>query len=87
MASSVPPGSSSSAILASVEAVVALIRPSIQLDGGDVQVISVERGVVRLRFLGACIGCPSRLHTLRGGILKALQERVPGIVDIEEVST
>ncbi|MDA0803089.1 MAG: NifU family protein [Planctomycetota bacterium] len=69
-----------------VEAVMTLLRPSIQADGGDVEVVSVEDGIVRVRFSGACIACPSKGNTMRHGLLKAIQERVPGIVDVLEAA-
>ncbi len=71
---------------AKVEAVVAMLRPSIQADGGDVEVVSVSDGVVRIRFSGACIACPSKGNTMRHGLLKAIQERVPGILDVTEAA-
>ena len=63
-----------------VEAVVELIRPAVQADGGDVRVLDVtEDGVVRLKFSGACVGCPSMPVTLQHGIERNVREKVPEV--------
>jgi Fe-S cluster biogenesis protein NfuA len=62
------------------------IRPSIQADGGDIELVEVDtKGVVSIRFLGACIGCPSLHVTLQGGIEATLKERIKGITLIRAV--
>ena len=62
------------------------IRPSIQADGGDIELVNVNnKGVVSIRFLGACIGCPSLDITLQGGIEATLKERIEGITLVEAV--
>ena len=59
---------------------MALIRPAVQADGGDVRVVEVSAdGVVRLRFSGACVGCPSMPVTLQHGIERNVREKVPEI--------
>ena len=66
-----------------VLSVLEQIRPSIQEDGGDIELVSIdEEGTVRIRFLGACIGCPSSKITLRDGIARNLRESVPEVVDV-----
>ncbi|RPG19676.1 MAG: NifU family protein [Phycisphaera sp. TMED9] len=66
-----------------VERVLGLIRPAVQEDGGDFELVEIsEDGVVRIRFLGACIGCPSSEMTLRDGIARNLRERVPEVTDV-----
>ncbi len=71
---------SQSLLHARVLEVLELIRPSIQLDGGDIELVSVdEHGVVSIRFLGACIGCPSSDMTLQHGIEKRLMERIEDV--------
>ena len=63
------------------------IRPAIQDDGGDIELIGVdEDGVVSIRFLGACIGCPSSEITLRDGIARNLRERIPAVTDVRSIS-
>ena len=69
-----------------VAEVIQLIRPSIQADGGDIELISVDKnGVVSIKFLGACIGCPSLDMTLQGGIEATLKERIKGITHVKAV--
>ncbi|MCH2161977.1 MAG: NifU family protein [Phycisphaerales bacterium] len=66
-----------------VKAVLELIRPAVQDDGGDIEFIAVtEEGQVQIRFLGACIGCPSSQITLRDGIARNLRENVPEVSDV-----
>ena len=59
------------------------IRPYITEHGGDVQVLGVERGVVRVRLDGACSGCTSAAQTLRYGVEEALRDNLPGFVAME----
>ena len=68
-----------------VEAVLAKIRPNLQADGGDVELVDVKSGVVRLRLKGACGGCPMAAITLKEGIERALKEEVPGIKQVVSV--
>ncbi len=72
-------------VLAEVCEIVDLLRPDIQADGGDVKVVGVRDGVVEVRLLGACVGCPSSGMTLQHGILAALKARIPSITDIRAV--
>lgn len=72
--------SSQPADLASrVRGVLDLIRPAVQADGGDVELVGVVDGEVRIRFHGACIGCPSSNLTLQMGIERNLRDRVPEV--------
>jgi Fe-S cluster biogenesis protein NfuA len=69
-----------------VDDVIQLMRPSIQADGGDIELVKVDaKGIVSIRFLGACIGCPSLDMTLQGGIEATLKERVEGITLVQAV--
>ena len=69
-----------------VEAALDEIRPAIQLDGGDVELVEVTNdGIVRLAMVGACGGCPMAMLTLRAGIERLLFDRVPGIASVEAV--
>lgn len=70
-----------------VEAVIERIRPAVQLDGGDVELVEVtEDGVVRIRLHGACVGCPSSSMTLHMGIERNVREKVPGVSGVEQVT-
>jgi Fe-S cluster biogenesis protein NfuA len=68
-----------------VKTVLAKIRPSLQADGGDVEFVGIDRGVVRVRLKGACVGCPMSQMTLKNGIEKLLKREVPGVVSVEGV--
>lgn len=67
-----------------VRDVLELMRPMIQEDDGDIEFVEVtDEGVVRIRFLGACIGCPSSSHTLHQGIERLLKERIQEVTGVE----
>ena len=59
-----------------------LIRPAIQMDGGDIALGSIEEGTVTVHLFGACDGCPMSPVTLRQGVEKILREHVPGITKV-----
>ena len=65
-----------------VEVVLAQIRPALQSDGGDVELVDVNEGVVRLKLKGACAGCPMATMTLRHGIEQVLKEKVPEVKEV-----
>jgi len=74
------------AVLAQVARVIDLIRPAIQADGGDVELIDVdEEGIVRIRLHGACVGCPSSTMTLKRGIERNLREHVPAVAGVQAI--
>ena len=68
-----------------VEKVLEWIRPALQADGGDVELVDIDGGVVKVRLLGACGGCPMATMTLKGGIEAALKERIPAVERVESV--
>ena len=65
-----------------VEAALAQARPALQADGGDVELVDVNDGVVRLKLKGACAGCPMATMTLRHGIERILKEQIPEIKEV-----
>jgi Fe-S cluster biogenesis protein NfuA len=65
-----------------VEAALALIRPSLQADGGDVELLDVKEGVVSVKLTGACGGCPMSTMTLKNGIERILKHEVPEIKSV-----
>ena len=66
-----------------VAAVLELIRPSLQADGGDVRLVDVnDEGIVSVELQGACNGCPLSSMTLANGIERILKERVPGVMHV-----
>ena len=69
-----------------VQGVINLIRPAVQADGGDIELVDVtDDGVVQIRFHGACHGCPSSTMTLQMGIERNLREKVPEITAVVPV--
>jgi len=73
-------GGESASLRERVERVIELIRPAIKADGGDIELVEVsDDGTVTIRFLGACIGCPSSPVTLRVGIEQNLKANVDGV--------
>lgn len=69
-----------------VEEVLNLIRPALEADGGNVELVDIVDGVVQVRLLGACGGCPMSQITLSQGIEKALKERIPEVIRVEAVA-
>ena len=66
-----------------VQSVINLIRPAVQADGGDIELVDVNpEGVVQIRFHGACHGCPSSTMTLQMGIERNLRDRVPEVTQV-----
>ena len=66
--------------------VINRIRPAVQMDGGDIELVDIVDGLVRLRLVGSCSGCPSSTMTLKMGIERAIRAEVPEIVGVEAVS-
>ncbi len=62
-----------------VEEVLEKIRPALMMDGGNIELVDVTDGVVTVRLMGACHGCPSASMTLQYGIEQALREHVPEV--------
>ena len=65
-----------------VEAALVQIRPALQADGGDVELIDVNEGVVTVSLRGACSGCPMATMTLQNGIERLLKEQVPEVKEV-----
>ena len=61
------------------------IRPALQADGGDVELVAVENNVVKVRLKGACSGCPMSQMTIKQGIERYLKKAVPEIAGVEPV--
>lgn len=69
-----------------VEAVIERIRPAVQSDGGDIELVDVtDQGVARVRLHGACVGCPSSSMTLQMGVERNVREKVPEITGVEQI--
>ncbi len=74
-------------MLEEVKQALALIRPHLQADGGDIELIGVDEatGVVKVRLKGACGGCPMSQFTLANGVARVLREQVPGVKQVVPV--
>lgn len=68
-----------------VEKAIEKIRPFLQRDGGDIELVDIADGVVKVRLKGACSGCPMSQMTMREGVGRALKKDVPEIVRVEAV--
>lgn len=81
-----PEGATKHPLWDQVAFIVERIRPAVQNDGGDIELVSISQdNTVRIRMHGACVGCPSASMTLRMGIERNLKDRVPGIRAVESV--
>lgn len=69
-----------------VEQALGDIRPALQADGGDIELIDVEGGVVKVRLQGACAGCAFSQITLTNGVERHLKQKVPGVERVENVA-
>lgn len=68
-----------------VEAALAKIRPALQADGGDVELVGVDDGVVKVMLKGACAGCPVATITLKQGIERVLKAQIPEVKEVVAV--
>lgn len=68
-----------------VEKALEEIRPRLQADGGDIEFMGVDEGVVKVRLKGACAGCPMSTMTLKMGVEQYLKKRIPEIVRVDAV--
>jgi Fe-S cluster biogenesis protein NfuA len=70
-----------------VKEVLERIRPSLQADGGDVELVDVEEetGIVKVKLTGSCFGCPFATLTLKNGIEESLKEEIPEVTEVQQV--
>ena len=68
-----------------VENALKKIRPLLQRDGGDVELVEVVEGVVKVRMQGACAGCPMSQMTIKNGIERLLKQEIPEVESVESV--
>ena len=61
------------------------IRPQIQADGGDIDLVAVDKGIVKVRLKGACAGCPMSALTLKQGVESYIKKKLPEIIRVEAV--
>ncbi len=86
---SAPSGESvdAAAIEAEVAKVIAAVRPAVQADKGDIELVSVdiETGIVEVELMGACTSCPASSQTLKAGVERIMKDRVPSITEVVNV--
>ncbi len=68
-----------------VKKVIEEIRPNLQADGGDIELVNVENGVAKVKLKGACAGCPMSTMTVKWGVENFLKKRLPEITKVETV--
>jgi len=72
-------------IVKKVQDVLEEIKPQIQADGGDIELVSVENGTAKVRLKGACAGCPMSALTLKQGVERVIKAKIPEIQKVESV--
>jgi len=68
-----------------IEAALDQVRPTLQADGGDVELVDVEDGIVSVKLVGACGGCPMATMTLKNGIERILKMQIPEVKEVVSV--
>ena len=68
-----------------IEKILEQIRPSLQADGGNVELVGVKDGIVSVRLTGACGGCPMATITLKAGIERILKSKLPEVKEVVSV--
>ena len=68
---------------AEVEKAIEKVRPALQADGGDIDLVDVVDGVVKVRLTGACSGCPHAAMTLKEGVERVIKAEVPEVKSVE----
>ncbi|NIO36443.1 NifU family protein [Candidatus Bathyarchaeota archaeon] len=68
-----------------VERAIEEIRPNLQADGGDLELVDVNDGIAKVRLKGACVGCPMSTMTIKMGVENFLKQKVPEITKVETV--
>ncbi len=68
-----------------VDEVIQTVRPNLQADGGDIELVDVVDGVVKVKLQGACHGCPMAAMTLQMGVERVLKSQIPEVTGVESV--
>ncbi len=68
-----------------VEKILEELRPRLQADGGDLEFLGVDQGVVKVKLKGACAGCPMSTMTIKMGVEQYLKKKIPEIVRVEAI--
>jgi len=75
----------SNALTEKVQKAIAEIRPNLQADGGDIELVGVEDGTVKVKLKGACAGCPMSTMTVKWGVENYLRKKIPEVSKVETV--
>jgi Fe-S cluster biogenesis protein NfuA len=87
MAAPITPPQTAGTVKDRVQSVINWLRPIIQSDGGDIELVDVtSQGVVQVRFHGACVGCPSSTNTLQQGIERNIRDKVPEVTQVVAIN-
>ena len=73
------------ALLKKIELTLDQIRPNIHMDGGDIELVKFEHGIVYVRLHGACVGCPVSMFTLKLGVEKTLKDQISEVNEVVAV--
>jgi Fe-S cluster biogenesis protein NfuA len=65
-----------------VEAAIAELRPHLQADGGDIEIVDVSNSTVKVKLTGACSGCPMAAMTMREGVERIIKKHVPDVTEV-----
>jgi Fe-S cluster biogenesis protein NfuA len=68
-----------------VQKAIAEIRPNLQADGGDIELVGIEDGTVKVKLKGACAGCPMSTMTVKWGVENYLRKKIPEVIKVETV--
>ena len=68
-----------------VQRAIAEIRPNLQADGGDIELIDIEDGIVKVKLKGACAGCPMSAMTVQWGVENFLKKKIPEVAKVEAI--
>jgi len=68
-----------------VEAALKQIRPALQADGGDIELVSVKDGIVKVKLQGHCAGCPMSQMTIKNGVERILKAQIPEVKEVVSV--
>jgi Fe-S cluster biogenesis protein NfuA len=85
--STVVPTSNGDSMAVEVAKVIAAVRPAVQADKGDIELISVdaETGIIEVELMGACTSCPASTSTLKAGVERIMKDRVLGVTEVVNV--
>ena len=74
-------------VVSQVKEALKELRPKLQADGGDIELLGIENGIVKVRLRGACASCPMSTMTLKMGVERYLMKKIPEIVRVDAVNT